>query len=62
MMKTNWKIKFRWVKARAGIKGNELADILATEAATNENITESYKRVPKSVVLSELEEKSVEKW
>jgi hypothetical protein len=61
MTKTNWTIKFRWVKARAGIRGNELADPLAKGAATNENITESYKRVPKSVVLSELEEKSVEK-
>ena len=59
MTKTNWTIKFRWVKARAGIRGNELADPLAKGAATNENITESYKRVPKSVVLSELEEKSV---
>jgi ribonuclease HI len=62
MMKTNWTIKFRWVKARAGIRGDELADTLAKEAATNENITESYKRVPKSVVLSLDEEKSVEKW
>jgi len=62
MMKTTWTTKFRWVNAHAGIIGNELADTLANEAATNENITESYKRVPKSEVLSELEEKGVEKW
>jgi len=61
MMKTNWKIKLHWIKAHAGIRGNELAGTLAKEAATNENIKESYKEVPKSVVLSELEEKSVEK-
>jgi len=29
MMKTNWQIKLRWVKAHAGIRGNELADTLA---------------------------------
>ena len=62
MMKTNWKIKLRWVKAHIGIRGNELTDTLAKEAAANQNIKESYKRVPKSVVLSELEDKSVEKW
>jgi ribonuclease HI len=47
MMKTNWNIKLRWVKAHAGIRGNELANTLANEAATNENIKESYKKVPK---------------
>jgi ribonuclease HI len=47
MMETNWTIKFRCVKAHAGIRGNELADTLVKEAATNENITESYERVPK---------------
>jgi len=62
MTKTNWKIKLHWVKAHAGVRGNELADTLAKEAAANENIKESYKRAPKSVVLSELEDKSVEKW
>jgi ribonuclease HI len=62
MTKTNWTIKLQWVKAHAGIIGNELADTLAKEAAANENIKESYKRVPKSVVLSELKNRSVEKW
>jgi ribonuclease HI len=47
MMKINWTIKFRCVKAHAGIRGNELADTLAKEAAANENTTESYKRGPK---------------
>jgi len=38
MKKTNWKIKFQWVKAHVGIRGNELADKLAKDAATNEDI------------------------
>jgi len=62
MGEINWKIKFCWVKAHAGIQGNEIADALTKEAATNADITECYKKVPKSVVLSELGEISVEKW
>ena len=62
MGKINWKIQFRWVKAHIGIRGNELADSLAKEAAMNEDITECYMKVPKSVVISELEGISVEKW
>ena len=41
--------KRTWVK-----KGNELANTLANKATTNETITESYSRIPKSVVLSEM--------
>jgi hypothetical protein len=39
-----------------------LADTLTKEAATDEDITECYRKVPKSVVTSELGSKSVEKW
>jgi len=45
-----------------GIQGNELVDTLAKEAATNADIEECYKKVPKSVVISELVEICVEKW
>jgi ribonuclease HI len=62
MGKINWKIQFCWVKAHAGIQGNELTDTLAKEAATNTDIIECYKKVPKSGVLSELGGISVEKW
>jgi ribonuclease HI len=62
MDKINWKIQFCWVKALAGIQGNELADTLAEEAATNADIIECYKKVAKSVVLIELGRISVEKW
>jgi ribonuclease HI len=62
MGKINGKIQLCWVKAHVEIQGNELADILAKEAATNTDIMDCYKKVPKSVVRSELGEKSVEKW
>jgi hypothetical protein len=62
LKKIDWKIQFRWVKAHVGIKGNELADTLAKEAATNADIIECYKKAPTSVVLSELGAISVEKW
>jgi len=39
-----------------------LADTLAKEAATNADLIESYKKIPKSVVMSELSEINVETW
>jgi len=58
----NWKIEFNWIKAHTGHQGNKLADQLATEAATNGDIDECYKRIPKSTVISELSDLSVTKW
>ena len=53
MNKTSWEVMLCWVKAHVGILGNELVDTLAKKAATNESLTEDYKRIPKSVVKSE---------
>jgi len=60
--KAGWQITLRWVKAHAGTRGNELADTLAKKATTNGTITERYTRIPKSVVLRQLEEGSARKW
>ena len=57
-----WQIAIQSVKAHVGTKSNELADRLAKKATTNENTTESYSRIPKSVVLSELKKESEKKW
>ena len=45
-----WKIRICWVKAHAGLQGNELGDALAKEAAVDPEFTVSYNRIPKSVV------------
>jgi ribonuclease HI len=54
--------RFNWIKALAGHRGNELADQLVEEAANKRGINECYTRIPKSTVLSELNDHSVTKW
>jgi len=56
------KLNIYIYKAHVGTLGNELADTLAKKAATNESLTADYNRIPKSVVMRELEEESVKKW
>jgi len=56
MEQQEWKVAFRWIKAHAGQRPNELADQLAKEAASNKNVDECYNTFPKSEVMSELKE------
>ena len=39
-----------WVKAHAGTLGNEVADMLAKEAARSENMQYVFDRIPKSTL------------
>jgi hypothetical protein len=57
-----WKVAFRRTKAHAGQRGNEPADQLAKEAASNKNVDECYNRIPKSEVMSEVKEQSSNQW
>ena len=57
-----WKVEFSWIKAHAGHRGNELEDQLAKEAASSRTIDECFTRIPKSAVLSDLNEQSVNQW
>ena len=52
MEQQEWKMAFRWIKAHAGQRGNELADQLAKEAASNKNVDKCYNRFPNSEVMS----------
>jgi len=61
MEKRGLSLEFRWIKAHAGYRVNELAVQNATEGARNKNIEECYKIITKSVVLSEENKESV-KW
>jgi ribonuclease HI len=58
--KKNWKIEFKWVKAHAGIYGNEIADRFAKEVTQNHCVT--YSRIPRSVIKKDTRKESIRKW
>jgi hypothetical protein len=60
MIKKNWKIEFKWVKAHAVIDGKEIANRLAKEATQNYNVT--YSRIPKSTIKKDFRKDSIRKW
>ena len=57
----NWKIDFHWDKVHTGHHGSELADQLVKEAAASTE-NETYKKIPKSTVIRELNEGRLIKW
>jgi hypothetical protein len=58
--KKYWKVEFKWVKAHAGIYGNEIADRLAKEATQNHTVT--YSGIPRSAIKKDTRKESVRKW
>jgi len=55
-----WTIKFTWIKAHAGNRGNEIADNLAKEATKNKEIM--YNKMPKSQIVQQVKQQSIERW
>jgi len=62
LRRTNWTIEFWWIKSHAGNPGNELADRLAKDAASNKNTPVVFDRIPKTTLYKELEDETIQKW
>ena len=52
----NWTVTFVWVKAHAGILGNEMTEQISKSAARDEDMTTPFTRIPLSTQFPELEE------
>jgi len=61
MARSKWKIKFSWVKAHAGIYGNEMADRLAKQAARCDGNNYGYSRIPIRAIYREEAEEAIQK-
>jgi hypothetical protein len=57
-----WKIKFSWVKAHAGTRGNEIVDRLAKEAARSGGTEYEFARIPESTLYQEAREAARKTW
>ena len=59
----NWTIHFGWVKAHAGIEGNEVGDTLAKEATQDEEDRNYvYDKTPVSTIASSVKKEGLRKW
>ncbi|GBM44147.1 hypothetical protein AVEN_257095-1 [Araneus ventricosus] len=61
ILKNKKCIEFYWVKAHIGIRGNEMADVLAKNATRRENIDHIVK-IPKSWVNNQFKLLALNKW
>ena len=57
-----WSIHFTWVKAHNDNLGNEMADQLAKDAASNRDGETAYSKIPKSAIIKEIKEKGETHW
>jgi ribonuclease HI len=59
---SNWEVEFSWVKAHAGILGNEKAYKLSKEAARTRLIDITFSRNPISSVYHDIQSESIKRW
>jgi hypothetical protein len=57
-----WTVFFNWVKAHTRIPGNELADRLAKEAATEDTGEIVYYKIPRETIVIEGKGIVLTKW